>query len=82
MGNAPSNTEIFPNFVNTSYQDAILSDLALSHSASDMCIIGPRGCGKTAIVNRFATTFNYEVETISLYQVRLIYFLFDFEIVC
>lgn len=57
------------NFTNINYQNAILSDLALSHSGSDMCIIGPRGCGKTAVINRFATTFNYDVETISLYQV-------------
>jgi len=60
---------IYPNFVNTGYQNAILSDLALSHCVGDMCIIGPRGCGKTAILNQFATTFNYEMETISLYQV-------------
>jgi len=71
-GDASFNVEI-TNLVNTRYQNAILSDLALSHSVADVCIIGPRGCGKTAIVNRFATTFNYNVETISLYQV---YFLF------
>lgn len=41
-----------------------------------MCIIGPRGCGKTAIVNQFATTFNYNIETISLYQVKLCFFFF------
>jgi len=64
-----SSNGIFPNFVNTNYQNAVLSDLALSHSAGDICVIGPRGCGKTAIVNQFAATFNYDVETISLYQV-------------
>lgn len=68
FGNAPLDIE-FPHLVNTGYQNSVLADLALSHSASDMCIIGPRGCGKTAIVNRFAATFNYNVETISLYQV-------------
>lgn len=60
---------VFPDFVDTGYQNAVLSDLALSHSAADICIIGPRGSGKTAIVNRFATTFHYNVETVSLYQV-------------
>lgn len=64
---------MFSNLVDTGYQNAVLSDLALSHSAADICVIGPRGCGKTAIVNRFAMTFNYDVETISLYQVKLIF---------
>ncbi|XP_027851720.2 von Willebrand factor A domain-containing protein 8 [Aphis gossypii] len=69
-GNAtsPNVTELFPSFVDTGYQNAVLSDLALSHSVADICIIGPRGSGKTAIVNRFATTFHYNVETVSLYQ--------------
>jgi hypothetical protein len=73
-GNSPSSniTALFPSFVDTDYQNAVLSDLALSHSVADICIIGPRGSGKTAIVNRFATTFHYNVETVSLYQVWVI----------
>ncbi|XP_050525858.1 von Willebrand factor A domain-containing protein 8 [Daktulosphaira vitifoliae] len=63
-----SSNPIIQDHVKTNYQDKILADLALSHSASDICIIGPRGCGKTAIVNQFAAMFNYDIETISLYQ--------------
>ncbi|XP_050442272.1 von Willebrand factor A domain-containing protein 8 [Adelges cooleyi] len=67
-GSMLTNTAIDQHLIKTNYQDVVLSDLALSHSANDICIVGPRGCGKTAIVNQFAAILNYDVETISLYQ--------------
>lgn len=56
------------NFVNTYYHEDLLSEMIQSHSVGDFCIIGPRGCGKSLAVSRFASALGYTIEPIVLYQ--------------
>lgn len=57
-----------PPFVLTPYHHEILSEILQSHSVSDFCIIGPRGCGKSAVVTKMAHMLGYQTEPILLYQ--------------
>ena len=63
-----SNTNKQSNFVETPYQSWLIADLILSHSTSDICVVGPRGCGKSAVVEEMASVLGYQTETIQLYQ--------------
>ena len=60
-----------PPFVFTPYHHEALADLLQSHSVADMCIIGPRGCGKSAVVAKMAHMLGYQTEPILLYQVNI-----------
>jgi superfamily II DNA or RNA helicase len=60
-------------FIQTSYQEQLLAQLLQSHLAGDFCIIGPRGCGKSATVNRLAALLNYQIEPVVLYQVGTLF---------
>ncbi|CAB4069483.1 von Willebrand factor A domain-containing protein 8 [Lepeophtheirus salmonis] len=55
-------------FVSISYHEGLLSEMMTSHSVGDFCIIGPKGCGKSLLVKRFADLLHYDVEPIMLYQ--------------
>ncbi|KAK3095149.1 hypothetical protein FSP39_010820 [Pinctada imbricata] len=55
-------------FVPTKYHQGFLAEMMQSHLAHDFCIVGPRGCGKSLLVNRMAQLLGYEVEQIMLYQ--------------
>ena len=55
-------------YVRTPYHDWFLTDVMLSHSVKDFCIIGPKGCGKSVILQRLADLLGYEMEPIMLYQ--------------
>ncbi|XP_069677328.1 von Willebrand factor A domain-containing protein 8 isoform X2 [Periplaneta americana] len=55
-------------FIQTKYQEQLLAQLLQSHLVGDFCVIGPRGCGKSATVNRLAALLNYQIEPIVLYQ--------------
>lgn len=57
-----------PPFVFTPYHHEILTDLLQSHSVADSCIIGPRGCGKSAAVAKMAHLLGYQTEPILVYQ--------------
>jgi putative ribosome biogenesis GTPase RsgA len=59
-------------FIQTSYQEQLLAELLQSHLVGDFCIIGSRGCGKSATVNRLAALLNYQIEPIVLYQVGIL----------
>jgi hypothetical protein len=56
------------NFVSTRAFETFLSQLALTHSGGDFCILGERGSGKTTLINEFAKRFGYATETIALYN--------------
>lgn len=55
-------------FVATTYHDVLLSQIMQSHSAKDFCLIGPKGCGKSLLIRKFAQMLGYEIEPIMLYQ--------------
>lgn len=55
-------------FVSTTYLDNLLAEMIESHMVGDFCIVGPRGCGKSAVVGQFAELLGYNVEPIMLYQ--------------
>ena len=59
-----------PGYVSTDYHSSLLSSLVLAHSVESLvqCVVGPRGCGKTALVNRLAALLGYRTETIQLYS--------------
>ncbi|XP_074649479.1 von Willebrand factor A domain-containing protein 8-like isoform X2 [Tubulanus polymorphus] len=56
------------HFVRTEYHDNLLTEMIQSHSVHDFCVIGPKGCGKTAIVNEFARLLSYDLEPMMLYE--------------
>ncbi|KAI5716999.1 hypothetical protein M8J76_015926 [Diaphorina citri] len=65
---SPPSSPSHGQYIPTSYQNSCLSSLFKLNSASDVCIVGPRGCGKTTLVNQYAKTLGYIVEPIALYQ--------------
>jgi len=54
-------------YVSTAYHSWLLADMILSHSVGDVCLIGPRGCGKSALVKQMTDLLGYRTETIQLY---------------
>lgn len=39
-----------------------------TYQVSDFCLIGPRGCGKSLLIEKLAQTVGKETESIVLYQ--------------
>nr|XP_018907546.1 PREDICTED: von Willebrand factor A domain-containing protein 8 [Bemisia tabaci] len=56
------------NFIFTPYLDHTFASILLSHSTSDFCIVGPKGCGKSAIIRHLANKLNYQIEPVVLYR--------------
>ncbi|XP_066591206.1 von Willebrand factor A domain-containing protein 8 [Prorops nasuta] len=55
-------------YIETDYQNNLIADIMESHLVSDLCIVGPRGCGKSKSVQKFAELLKYQLEPIVLYQ--------------
>ncbi|KAI9094100.1 AAA domain-containing protein [Phlyctochytrium arcticum] len=75
MGSAPASslateeTRGFGQFVHTPRYQDVVSRMAQAHAlGSDMCLVGPKGSGKTTAIMRFAALFGYEVEVVHMYR--------------
>uniref|UniRef100_A0A5S6QD72 von Willebrand factor A domain-containing protein 8 n=1 Tax=Trichuris muris TaxID=70415 RepID=A0A5S6QD72_TRIMR len=55
-------------YVSTEYCEQALSAMTMAHCVHDFCLLGPRGSGKSTIIERFARLFNYEVVSMMLYE--------------
>uniref|UniRef100_A0A1B6BXM8 VWFA domain-containing protein n=1 Tax=Clastoptera arizonana TaxID=38151 RepID=A0A1B6BXM8_9HEMI len=64
----PTSTTDIKNYVRTEFHEKSLVECLESHSCTDICILGPRGCGKSTLVNRLAHKLGYTVQPIVLYQ--------------
>lgn len=56
------------DYIQTSYQNNLITEMMQTNAVSDFCLIGPRGCGKNIVVNKLAEINGKEVENIVLYQ--------------
>ncbi|XP_055616057.1 von Willebrand factor A domain-containing protein 8 [Toxorhynchites rutilus septentrionalis] len=52
----------------TNYQQNLLAELIQSAAVGDVCLIGPKGCGKSILVNELCSLLGQEIETMVLYQ--------------
>ena len=59
------------SYVSNSAHDRMLSAMLVSHGVGDFCLIGPKGCGKTTLLHKFAGMLGYDTATIMLYQVLI-----------
>jgi MoxR-like ATPase len=57
------------HFVDTPLCRSILSTMTQDHAMGfDLCLIGTKGCGKTAIVSQFCQLLGYRYQTIQCYK--------------
>lgn len=64
----PSSTPFTTKFIKTAYHQQVLATLSILHSASDFCIVGDRGVGKSAVLKEFYKGLGYRVEYIPVYK--------------
>ncbi|XP_013780958.2 von Willebrand factor A domain-containing protein 8-like isoform X1 [Limulus polyphemus] len=55
-------------FVSTSYHKSLLAEMLQCHLVRDLCIIGPKGSGKSALAGYFAKLLGYQMELMMVYQ--------------
>ncbi|XP_024941330.1 von Willebrand factor A domain-containing protein 8 isoform X2 [Cephus cinctus] len=67
-GAAKKSTVRKSEYIETNYQNSLLVEMLESHLASDLCLIGPKGCGKSTTVDKLASQLGFSVEPIVLYQ--------------
>ncbi|CAI4226062.1 unnamed protein product [Auanema sp. JU1783] len=56
------------DFVPTKGQEKLLADLAAAHAVGDFAIIGPKGSGKTMVLNELSRRLGFLTESMVLYQ--------------
>lgn len=59
---------LLPHGALTRSQLGVLSRMMLSHMSTDICLVGPRGVGKSVLVNRFAELLGYEVQPVMVHK--------------
>ncbi|XP_020791891.2 von Willebrand factor A domain-containing protein 8 [Boleophthalmus pectinirostris] len=57
-----------PFFISTRSQSQLIAEMMQSHMVKDICLIGAKGCGKSAIAREFAEILGYSIEPVMLYQ--------------
>ncbi|KRT81117.1 AAA protein [Oryctes borbonicus] len=55
-------------YVETEGQNKLIHEMLQSFTVADFCLVGPRGCGKSILVNKMAEMMGKETEMIVLYQ--------------
>ncbi|XP_061677938.1 von Willebrand factor A domain-containing protein 8 isoform X2 [Syngnathoides biaculeatus] len=55
-------------FVGTPSHSQLIADMMQSHMAKDVCLVGSKGCGKSAVAKEFAEALGYTLEPVMLYQ--------------
>ncbi|XP_055526444.1 von Willebrand factor A domain-containing protein 8 [Wyeomyia smithii] len=55
-------------YKNTNYQQNLLAELIQSIAVGDICLIGPKGCGKSILVSELCHLLDQQAETMVLYQ--------------
>ncbi|XP_074632889.1 von Willebrand factor A domain-containing protein 8-like isoform X1 [Acropora palmata] len=63
-----SKTQKQQPFVMTKSHSKLLADMLESHSVHDFCLVGPKGCGKSVLVQQFADFLGYNIEPVVLYK--------------
>ncbi|XP_050079027.1 von Willebrand factor A domain-containing protein 8 [Anopheles maculipalpis] len=56
-------------FIPTSYQNGLLAELAQTIAVGDVCLVGPKGCGKSILAEQLCRLLNNQhMEAMVLYQ--------------
>ncbi len=63
-GHAPTASHCVP----TATHAHVLADMLLAHTAGDICLVGPRGCGKSVVAEEFARTLHYACVHVLLHK--------------
>lgn len=66
--NEPRQLNSTPFFISTRSQSQLIAEMMQSHMVKDICLIGAKGCGKSAIAREFAEMLGYSIEPVMLYQ--------------
>lgn len=56
------------HFVRIDTQQRALAEMLVAHAAGDVCLVGPRGCGKSALAEQFAALLRYETVPVLLHK--------------
>lgn len=60
--------ELDHQFIETNYQNYLLSEIIQSYAVGDICLIGTKGSGKSILVSQIANLLNQSIEPMVLYQ--------------
>lgn len=65
-----SASEFGHRFIETNYQNYLLSEIIQSYAVGDICLIGAKGSGKSILISQIAHTLNQQIgiEPMVLYQ--------------
>ncbi|XP_072301028.1 von Willebrand factor A domain-containing protein 8 [Eucyclogobius newberryi] len=66
--NEPRQPNCSSLFISTRSQSQLIAEMMQSHMVKDICLIGAKGCGKSAIAREFGGILGYSIESVMLYQ--------------